>query len=183
MKCPKCKANIKDDSKFCIRCGEIFYDYLGDINNLDSYNDLMRIYTKDKRFGLFSFRYLLFSFIYAFYKKMYYIGICGFLCLAGFKYGVLVVIHFINAMPENTGVSFLFYMMPLFMGCVGIYLYSCFKFNEKYIEKAYIYITNLIRNNQNEDYSYLRGTVEKKIKPSRIAMILSVILLILLLFI
>ena len=183
MKCPKCKSNIKDDSRFCIRCGEIFYDYLGDINNLDSYNDLMRIYTKDKRFGLFSWKYFLYSFVYAFYKKMYFIGICGFICLLGFKFGVSFLKFVIEALPKKLGLAYLLYLMPLFMGCVGVYLYSCFKFNEKYIEKAYIYITNLIRDNKDQDYSYLRGIVEEKIKPSRIAMILSVILLILLLFI
>ncbi len=183
MKCPKCKANIKDDSKFCIRCGEIFFDYLGDINNLDSYNDLMRIYTKDKKFGIFSFKYFLFSFIYAFSKKMYFLGICGFLSIIVTKFGVSFVMFAIDSAPKKLGVAYLFYVTPLFMACAGLYLYCCFKFNEKYIEKAYLYITNLIRDNKDEDYSFLRRKVEQKRRPNFIVIFLSIILFIWLIFI
>lgn len=183
MICTNCKANIKDNSKFCIRCGEIFYDYLGSMIDDSVYSDLMKIYTENKSFNIFSVKYFFFNFIYAFYKKMYFIGVCSLINSFVFKMFLLILKNQMDILPDKIGLSYMFFLMPVYIICFSVFMYFCFNFNKKYIEKAYYYVTSVVRENENEDYSYLRRIVEKKIRPNKVVVFLSIIAFILLIFI
>ena len=176
MKCPRCNSKIKDNSKFCIRCGFIFYDYLKcDDKNLE--NDLMKVYTKGEIMGNHSFKYLILSFLYSLYKGMYLEGIISFISdivlFKSIRYCIMASVIY-----DKLGIAYLFMFTPIILACIVIRIFYFLNFNEKYISKSYQRIIKIINSNKKEEYTYLRILIEKTMRYNFLLSIISLLVFI-----
>ena len=81
MYCSNCKTKIKENDKYCIRCGKIFdKEYFLNSEEFDIEKKLLKEIIKYDKFNeSFSKKFLLLNFVYAFYRKQYFIGCVNFL--------------------------------------------------------------------------------------------------------
>lgn len=178
MLCPKCGVKLLNNSKYCPRCGLLFPS-----SDVAKYGEkveqkLLSVYFPENKIG-FSFHrislgYLLFNFIYAFYKRMYRVGIISLLSVIYF--------YFIFLKAESWFISslgfFALFLIFSFMLCACVYLFYVFKFNDYYIENIKFRIFKIVKNNPGADYNTLVSICEKNKKGNYLLAILSILLLI-----
>jgi len=176
MVCPNCKAKLPNEAKYCPRCGLLFS--LNDVEKLGSRVelDLLRVYFPDKKikfnFHNISIIYLFLNFIYAFYKKLYMIGIFSLISLVLF-------IHIVVGGPQMLffrayGFMFLPTMFAA-MFAVGIYIYYVLTFNNHYITSVKARINKIVRENPSASGEELVELCKKDSKPNYIAVIISIL--------
>lgn len=175
MKCSNCGANLMVESKYCPRCGTLFPsdDVKKNVNELELY--LLGYYIKDKKinFNLYnmSLGYILFNFVYAFYKKMYFVGIVSFFnCLLFLRFVLGKFSYILN----SYGFYFLVFVFA-FDFCIFIYLFYAFKFNDLYIAKSKFNVQKVIKNNPDKTKEELSEICKKKGKNSYLLALLSLV--------
>ena len=179
MICPNCNVNLANNSKYCPRCGFLFTK-----EDVKKHADkkrfkLIEIYFPDRKlkfnFHNISISYLFFNFIYAFYKKMYYVGVFSMISLILFIYVVLggPQLMFFTAY----GFMFLPIVFMLIFS-VGIYIYYILSFNNLYIENVKARINKIIIKNIDASYQELEQICIKDNKPNFLAVIISIIIFI-----
>lgn len=163
------------ESKYCPRCGTLFPsdDVKKIINELELY--LLGYYIKDKKINFnlhnLSLGYIFFNFVYAFYKKMYFVGIVSFFnCLLFLRFVFGKFSYILN----SYGFYFLVFVFALDF-FVFIYLFYAFKFNDLYIIKSKYEIQKVIKNNPDKTKKELAKICERKGKNSYLLALLSLI--------
>lgn len=179
MICNRCKRKLVNNSKYCPRCGYLFPSCDVEKYSYGVNEELIGYYVKDKRiisiFG-FSPYYFLFSFVYAFLKKQYKIGIYSFIC------DFLIIYLIINGMGivfNSIGFYFLAVFFLLMLSIFTHFYYS-FKFNDLYIENI-IYRIGRIEKKYYKDDEKIRSACIEDSKNNYIFAALSFILFIVIL--
>ena len=178
MKCPKCHENIRDNIKYCPRCGYLFAS--DEVSGYDTVeNQLLSIYTDKKLLyqSNFSLGFLLFNFAYAFYRKMYYEGIVAFIStFLLIIFGKNVLMYIVKSMG--------FYALAIIftiLGCVAINLYYLFNFNNLYIAKSKTRIYRIVQRYSKSDLDTLQKICVKDSRGNLMISIISVIIFVILL--
>lgn len=151
MICPKCKATLSDDSRYCVRCGEIFNDEIIKKEKEESQLELLqKAYIGEKRYNLIfdnsiSVFYLFLGPFYAFYRKCYNIGIINSVIVIGFS--------FLGSLVSNA----------LSMGIFAtLHLYYSFSFNNEYWILVTKKVNEIIKSNPGKDFVFLQSECHKK---------------------
>lgn len=181
MICPKCESKLPNNVKYCPRCGYLFaskdIDIFSEIFNVK----LLEIYypNKDKRINTkFSLPYLLFSYFYATYMKMYKCAAVSFFSILFFFFLVLKV-------GDLTFASFggIFYLVLfLLCACVLIYFFYVINFDRLLLEKRKNKINYIIRLNRDKSFEEIKEMViednQKNINGLLISIVLTILFLI-----
>lgn len=184
MKCFNCGVTLDNNSKYCPRCGTLFtkekdvilYSDREDIKYLSIYYSSGR---KRVYFYNISLGYLFFSFLYAFYKKLYIegiyslLGFCLFMCLL--LYAPILFIGSVGFLAVPIIFAFMFSLF--------LYFYYLFKFNEIYISKMKSRINNIIKSNPDASEEEIIKLCEKDSKPNVILPLVLVIFMVILLLV
>ena len=184
MKCFNCGVQLDRNSKYCPRCGTLFtkekdvelYTDREDIKYLSVYYSTGR---KKVYFYNISLGYLFFSFLYAFYKKLY---LEGFYSLLGFCLFVWLLLYSPTVFIGSVG----FFAVPIifgFMFSIFLYFYYLFKFNEIYVSKIKSRILNIVKSNPDASEDEIIKLCEIDSKPNIILPVFVSIFLLLLVFI
>lgn len=170
MICSKCKSKIKDGSKYCIRCGTLFVDYITKTEDELFELNILNKYCKEIKYD-FSIKYFIFGSAYAFYKKLYYEGIIAYIL-------TICDICILKRMggEDYTSIVDAFIAAVIFLYSVITHLYYSYKFKIKYETNVRSIITKEMNNSK--DKNEITKNCEKKLKNNTILAILSVILLI-----
>jgi len=172
MKCLKCDVTISDIDKYCPRCGTLF-----DNGDVEKYGDtlenrLLNIYLSKKKFNCnFSLGYLLFNFLYAAYKKMYFETIFGALS------SILLLVMILNWKIYLLGSIGFFALTIIFSIILGIVVnvYYVLKFDELYVSRTKSYINKIIRKNGKTNVKHLEVLCEKDSKGNILIPILIIL--------
>lgn len=176
-KCHNCGVKLSRDSKYCPRCGTIFsnkdIELLG--NKLE--NELLQIYIKEKKVNFYniSFEFLFFTFLYAFYKKMYYDGIISLLSFIIFIYMIFLG-GFLSLIFNSMGFYALLAIFLLLFSFY-IYFYYTLNFNNLYITNVKYRISKIIKNNSNISKEELIALCKKDSRGNLVLPIITIILL------
>lgn len=175
MICPKCESKLKNDVKYCPRCG-----YLFNSNDVNFYSEvfntkLVDIYYPDKSKRIYSnisIPYLLFGYFYAAYMKMYK---CAFITFFIQFFFILIIIYFEKVVFASYG--FMFYsIFFLLVGCVLIYIYYSINFDKLLLEKRKNKVREIIRLNYDKSFDELQQIVIKDSKRSVIGLAVSILI-------
>lgn len=181
MTCPKCESKLPNSVKYCPRCGYLFTS--NDVNTFSEIFNvkLLEIYypNKSKRINTkFSLPYLLFSYFYAVYMKMYK---CAFL-----SFFSLLLIPFILLMIERwtfLSLGSIFYpVLFLLCGCVLVYLYYVINFDRLLLENRKNKINSIIRLNRDKSFEEIKEIVIKDNQKNIKGLLLSIVFTIIFLF-
>ena len=176
MQCPKFENKIFKNDKYCIRCGNIFdKEYFLQSEKFDIERELIKENIDYDNFNeSFSKKYLIFNFAYAFYKKMYFVGIVSFISLILL---LLVIKNFISIVVFFPFIFLLLGFIIFFCGFIQIYY--IFNFNRIYFQQALFKVCKIIKFNKNLEYDELKKLCKKQFKPNIVLSIISVIVFIL----
>lgn len=185
MRCFNCGVNLDNNSKYCPRCGTLFsqdkdikeYCEREDIKYIDIYySDI----DKHVYFYNISLGFLFFSFLYAFYKKMYFEGLYSFL---GFCLFVFLFLYW----PTLFAFSIGFMAIPIIFGFIlslFVYFYFLFNFNNLYVSNIKKRISYIVNNNPNANEEEIIRLCEIDSKPNVIfTSVFGIIVLLLLILI
>lgn len=180
MICPKCESKLPNNVKYCPRCGHLFTS-----NDVDMFSEifnvkLLDIYypNKSKRINTkFSLPYLLFSYFYAIYMKMYK---CAFLSF----FSLIFIPVLMRKIEEWTFASFgsIYYVILFILcGCVLLYLYYVTNFDRLLLEKRKNKINSIIRLNCDKSFEEIKEMVikdnQKDIKGLLLSIVFTIIFL------
>lgn len=180
MICPKCESKLKNDVKYCPRCG-----YLFNSNDVNFYSEvfntkLLDVYypNKSKRvYSNISIPYLLFGYFYAAYMKMYKCAIVTFFAQMFFFF---ILIYFEKLVFASYG--FMFYsIFFLLVGCILIYVYYSINFDKLLLEKRKNKIRTILRLNYDKPYDEIKEIIIKDSKNSKTGLIFSIVVTVMLL--
>ncbi len=180
MECPKCKSNISNSSRYCPRCGYLFQNDVVEQHN-DFERELLNIYTNKKLLyqNNFSIGFGLFNFAYAFWCRMYYVGMITFLNL--------LFLIFICCVGGNVIINSMgFYTLLivfLFLLSISINIYYFLHFNDLYIRTCQVRIHKWLNNQGNMSATDIRANCIKNSKGNYIASILSIVVFVFLVYI
>ena len=161
MKCFNCGVTISNVDKYCPRCGALFNN--GDVERYGDTleNQLLNIYISKKKINCnFSLGYLLFNFVYALYKKMYFVAIFGILSNGLF---IFMILNWKRLLLGSIGFYALFIMFSIMIGIV-VNIYYILKFDELHISRTKSYINKIIRENGEKNVRLLENLCEKDSK-------------------
>lgn len=172
MKCSKCNITLPNKSKYCIRCGEIFdYTYITEEKTTEDI--LFEYVTSEKKYtNGFSIYYLLFNFIYAFYKKMYIEGIISLISVLGL---ITILKNFINLLYASMGFNFLFYAFLILIFSYFVISYV-FNFDNLYVEHILRIICRIVSDNKEDSIEELKKKCKNECNDSLMMAIFSIIL-------
>lgn len=171
MICPNCKIKLKEELKYCPRCGIIFKSDDVEKYSKDFESDLlnMYLYKNIRNDGIPSFKYLLFNYHYAIYKKMYKTAI----------YLIISTIFFISIII-NIDFFLLFSIRyyPIGMIAVVIFIFLAIKLFllklKNTIVKECRGKLNKITKNKNYDNETIISKIELDNKNNTIGVIISI---------
>ncbi len=178
MICPKCESKLSNNVKYCPRCGYLFSS--NDVNLFSEIHNakLLEIYypNKDKKINTkFSLPYLLFSYFYAIYMKMYK-------CAVITVFSLLFFPIFMLKIEEWTFISMgsMYYpIIFLLCGCVLVYLFYAKNFDRLLLEKRKNKINCIIRLNRDKSFEEIKEIVikdnQKNIKGLLISIVLTIV--------
>ncbi len=176
MICPKCNNKIKNDSKFCPRCGELFesndIEKFSEIYNLE----LLKVYYPNKgeriKVNGISLLYMIFNYFYAIYCKMYK---CAF-------YSIISLLIFLKLMPNfeayalaNYGFYFYLYFFIL-IACIAVYIFYIFSFERILLDNRKYRINKIIKNNPGKSFEEIKELVIKDSKNNYNGVIIAMFL-------
>ncbi len=170
MKCPRCKVNIADNSKYCPRCGMLF-DIESDntISEELSVDHYIGYYVEEldrgKDLKRFSLLYFLFPFSTPMYYKMPFISINL----------LLLVLHFFFAaifVGNKTGPFAALYILFSLLGTLYYWFYYAFNFNRLRVEDAKIRIWKAERDNKDKGDEAIEEAIKKDSKGSLLLFII-----------
>lgn len=176
MICQKCNAKLKNGSKYCPKCGEVFKS-----NDVNYYSELfnaklLEIYYPNKDVKLkiwgISFLYMIFTYFYAICKRMY-------LCALYSIISLLFLIHFIPRFMTIVLDSWGFYFFAIFfliIGFIVVYIYYVINFDKLLLERRKNRINYFIRTNYKESEKYIEELVIKDSKNNIKGLIISILL-------
>ncbi len=176
MKCYKCGVTLSNTDKYCPRCGTLFDN--GDVEkHADTLeNQLLNFYT-NKILGAnyrISLGYLFFNFGYAFYKKMYRVGIISFFVLCLFYSMLNGGIEFI---ANSMGFYFLLFLFVIIGGIV-YNVYYIWHFNDLYMKNAKYRVQKIISKYGCNDKKLLEKICKKDSQGNLVIAIVSIVIFI-----
>lgn len=177
IKCHNCGVKLSSNSKYCPRCGTILsnkdIELLG--NKLE--NELLQIYIKERKVNFYniSFEFLFLTFLYAFYKKMYYEGIISLLGFIIFMYMTFLGGFF--SLIFNSMGFYALLVIFLLLFSFYIYFYYALNFNNIYIMNVKYRISKIIKNNSNISKEELIELCKKDSRGNLVLPIITIILL------
>lgn len=171
MKCVKCKTKLPDDSKYCIRCGALLDDTYFNIKKPEE--DLLFEYIINGEVynTKISIKYLCFNFAYAFYKKMYIVGIISFWLVLSL---LSMVFNFRTLLINTIGFIFLplGFLVWLF---ILIIMKFVFDFDNMYLKSVYKFVKKTIRDNKGASLHELESICDKRRQNDLFSAIVSVV--------
>lgn len=182
MICPKCKVNLSNESKYCPRCGLLFES--DDVKKFSSLfnTDFMGIYfpQKEVRFHIdrVSLGYLMFTYFYAIYKKMYAIAIKSIFVLLFLVEFLLFIFGIGEAM-----VAILIPTVLLIVGAVYLYFYYIFNFDRLLVENRITRINKILRENEDKEEKELVKIMENDSKCNDYGLLIAILLSLMYVFI
>lgn len=168
MICPKCSANLNNNSEYCPRCGLYFSNKN---NELQNYGILE--YPTKFSIGNISVWYLLFGGIYAIYKKVYYIALNTFLIdflASSFSFG------FFTFLIKEKSIAYKIIQPLLLSLATAVHVYYIFNFNKELFESRNIRNNKYKRDNNGLDNDKLLKLIEKDSKNNLFGMLISIII-------
>ena len=179
MNCPNCKVAIAKGSKYCPSCGLLFES--DDVKKYtEIYNtDFMEIYfpNKELKFHIdrISVGYLLFTYFYAIYKKMYKIAIISFLSqIISFK-----TFQFLSEYFEKSFGTIFYLGFFIILGLMYLFFYYVFNFDRLLIENRKYKINKILRENEGKDKEKIIKIMEEDSKNNYKGLIIVLLLAIL----
>ena len=183
MLCPKCNANLKDDSTYCVRCGATFNEKKEIVSDPDeskvSFDELIKLYVGknyDKFEDIpFSIWQLLFGPFYSFYRKYFSYGlltlivniVCTELLSLGFKF-LIGIEMYKNLFKSGILVSIL---ELIFLIAINYFLSKTY--NKKYLEHAGTKVKKIMFSPKKYDAETQKKICIKKGKPSVLSIFIS----------
>ena len=161
MKCPKCNAEYKTNLKFCPKCGEVFesndIQMFSDIYNLE----LLEMYYPNKEEKIYTkkinYKYLLFGYVYAIYKRMYKHAAISIIL---FALGLLILYYFKLMVVYSLG--FLFYFIFFIMiSPIVFYIYNVFNFDRLLLLYRKQRINKIISKNRDKSKEEIEKIIIK----------------------
>lgn len=179
MKCCKCGVNISNVDKYCPRCGTIFDN--GDVERISDTveNQLLNIYRNKMWSGSnISLGYLIFSFWYAIYKRMYIEAVIGALADTIIFF---LLIRFKELVLASMGFHFLLVIFLILIGIV-MKVYYILHFDELYMIKAKDTVMSFTRDYGTDNVELLTKLCKKDSKGNIGVFVLFLILILGLLY-
>ena len=161
MICPKCKAKLNDESKYCPKCGELF-----EIEDVKTFSklfetELLEVYYPNKSYRLkwwgVSLKYALFTYFYAIYNKMYR---CAILTILSIFMWLFLPSRFTYILFFSFGFMFYPVFYTLLLG-VLMYIYYIFRFDKLLLDKRKERLNKIVRYNPDKTKKELIELVEK----------------------
>ncbi len=182
MKCPNCNVSVLDNSKYCPRCGILF-----DSDDVKKYTemfdiDLLEIYFPNKKLKFhvdrLSLPYMLFTYHYASYKKMYKEALYSFI--------TQVLIYFLLILGGRIikdSIGFMFFpVLFIIIGSIVTYFYYVFNFDRLLIENRKMRLNKIVSNNKEKSeediINLLRNDSKNSIKGLIITIIIDILIII-----
>lgn len=171
MVCPKCKANLNDNSEYCPKCG--FY-FSNNNKNIDLLSDSFLKSQNKVSPSNISVCYLLFGGIYAIYKKLYYIALNTFL-IDFFSFSLSFGLF--NFLIKEKSLLYKIIQPSLLFFDIIVHIYYIFNFNKELFENRNIRDNKIKRDNSDVDNDTLSNLLEKDRKNNLFGMLISIIIL------
>ncbi len=175
MLCPKCNANLKDDSTYCVRCGATFNDKKEIINDPSekkvSFDELIRLYVgenydkfEDTPFSIWQF---LFGTFYSFYRRHYSYGIFYAIIMSASSYGLLYFLKFAASIEEY---EFLFknkFIIPILelLLLISVSYMLSKTYNKKYLSYAGTKVKKIMFSKRNYNAEIQKKKCIQKGRP------------------
>ncbi len=172
MICPKCNANLNNNSEYCPRCG--FYFLNNNKKNNDPLGDSILKTQNKVSLSNISVWYLLFGGIYAIYKKLYYIALNTFL-IDFFSFSLSFGLF--NFLIKEKSLLYKFIQPSLLLFDIIVHIYYIFNFNKELYENRNIRDNKIKRDNSDADNDILLKLIEKDRKNNLFGMLISIIIL------
>ena len=175
MKCPICGATYSDkDIEYCPRCGHYFKIDDKSFTEDPLQSKMLSVYYPDKEINKkdYNIWFIMFSFFYAVYKRMYKCAI----------YTYLAFFIAMDLLPKaeniiRSSLGFYFYIVFFtILGCFSVYLFYVFHFDRLLMDKRFYKINGFI-DTYKGDEEKVKNAVLKDKKGNVIGVIITFVLI------